>query len=447
MSSGQRDFVLGMAVLVFVALFVGTILFVYPRLGAETRTVTVRFRHDEGVAPLKPGSAVMLSGALPVGKVSAVRKELVPLDTPAGRQEHLLIVVEAEVEADLVLYENCRITTDQPPVGGGGVLVILDVGGPPAPVASGPLDGLPPQSLAAAISTLSRRLLGPNGLVDRLEQTLDADAEGSLAAKIARSLDDVNAMTGELRLQLNPREQLTLMNKLHAIFDNLNRTTGELRAQLGTADESGLLAKVHVVLDRLDRGLGEAQAILEENRPTLRNTLVSVENVARQLDQELLAAFRAELDRDDPTSLLGKIHAGMDRVNTALDNVVTISDTGRRLVVLNRPALQRAIDNLKEVSDQLRVGVQEILLAPWRLFRPPAGEVARLDVFEAARRFAEAATMLDDAARRLEAVAAAQSGPGALQDAEQEIRAVQEALQAAFERFRIAEDYLWERMK
>jgi len=447
MKSRRQDFVLGIVVLGFLALFVGTVLFIYPALGVETRQITVRFRHDEGVAPLKPGSPVMLSGALEVGKVTDVRKQRDTIETAAGPQEHLLIVVEAEIEADLTLYKDCQITTDQPPVGGGGVLVILSVGTPTAPVVVGPLAGLPPQSLAAAISTLSRRLFGPDGLVDKLEQMIDVNVEGSLAAKIGRSLDDVNAMTRDMRLQLNPREQTALMSKVHAIFDNLNNTTAALRRQLAVEDETALLAKVHIVLDRLENGLAEANAMLQENRPAIRDTLTSVESVTRQMNEELLAAFKAELNRDDPTALLGKIHAGIDRLNVSLQDVATMTDTGRKLVVLNRPALQRSIDNLKDISDQMRVGVQEILLAPWRLFKPPAGEIKRLDVFEAARRFAEAATMLDDAATRLEAVRAAAPAEGEALGSQDEIRMIQDSLRSAFERFQTAEDYLWDQMK
>lgn len=447
MKSGRQDFVLGIVVLAFLALFVGTVLFVYPSLGADTRRITVRFRHEQGVAPLKPGSPVMLGGALEVGKVTDVRMMRGSIGTPAGPQEQLLIVVDAELRADLDLFENCQITTDQPPVGGGGVLVILSVGTSTAPPAEGLLDGLPPQSLAAAIGTLSRRMFGSNGLVDKLERMIDVNAEGSLAGKVARSLDDVNAMTGELRTQLSPRDKVTLMSKIHGVLDNLNSTTGALRMQLAAEDETALLAKVHLALDRLDAGLGEVTAMLQENRPAIRSTIASVESVTRGMDEELLAAFKAELNRDDPTSLLGKIHTGVDHLNVSLENVVAMTDTGRKLVVLNRPALQRTIDNLKDVSDQMRVGVQEILLAPWRLFKPPAGEIKRLDIFEAARRFAEAATMLDDAAARLEAVLAAAPGEGQVLGSEDEVRAVQESLRSAFERFQTAEEYLWEQMK
>jgi ABC-type transporter Mla subunit MlaD len=446
MRSRRQDFVLGVVVLVFLGLFVGTVLFVYPSLGGKTRPITVRFRHDEGVAPLKPGSPVMLSGALQVGKVSDVTMQRDTVKTAAGPQEQLLIVVTAEIEADLQLYTNCQITTDQPPVGGSGVLVILNVGTPPK-LASGPIDGLPPQSFAAAIGTLSRRMLGPNGLIDKLDQMLNADVEGSLVAKIGRSLDDVNAMTSELRLQLNPHEQMTLMNKVHAIIDDLNNTTAALRAQTTVDDQTTLLAKVHAVLDRLESGLAEVNAMLQENRPVLRSTMTSVESMTHQLDDEVLAAFKAELNREDPTSLIGKIHVSMDRLNASLENVVTMTDTGRKLVVLNQPALQRTVDNLKDVSDQLKTGIQEILLAPWRLFKPPAGEIKRLDVFEAARRFAEAASMLDDAAARLEAIRAATSADAQTTTSAEEIRSIESSLRSAFERFQTAEEYLWEKMK
>ncbi len=447
MKTHRQDLVLGIVVLMFLGLFVGTVLFVYPSLGGEMARIIVRFRHDEGVAPLKRGSPVMLSGALQVGKVIDVRKEHDEIDTPMGRQRLLLIVVEAEIVADLKLYSDCQITTDQPPVGGGGVLVILSVG-TSGESATAAIDGLPPQSLAAVIGNLSRRVLGPNGMVDQIEQMLNDRVEGSLAYKISQSLSDVNAMTADLRTQLDPREQMTLMSKIHATVDNLNDTTAALRSQLAAEDDTTVLAKIHVVLERLERGLAEATEILRENRPALRSTMASVESMTRKMDQELLDAFKAELNRDDPTSLIGKIHVGMDRLNKSLENVVVMTDAGRKLVVLNRPALQRTIENVKVMSDQLRVGVQEILLAPWRLFNKPwSGEVRQVGAFEAARRFAEAATMLDDAAARLEAIHAVTTADGQTDTSAAEIRKIQDALQSAFDRFKIAEDYLWQQMK
>ena len=449
MKSRRQDLILGIVVLAFLALFVGTVLFVYPTLAGETRQITVRFRHDQGMAPLKPGSLVMLSGALQVGKVMDVRTEREPTQGPDGRTEDLLIIVDAEIEADLKLFEGCEITTSQPPVGGGGILLIRDVGAPPAAEVTGAIDGLPPLGLSAAIDTLTEQVLGPDGLLRRIDGLLDASAEGSLASKLGKSLDDVNAMTRTLRGQLDPGEQEALITKLHNIVENVNDTTAALRDQLATGDEdnASLLAKVHLVLGELELGLTEVNAMLKENRPAVRQTIASVESVARQMDGELLAAFKAELNRDDPSSLLGKVHTSLDQINASLDNVVTMTDTGRKLVVMNRPLVERTLENLKEASDQAKALVLEIVLHPWRLWRPPADEIKKSDAFVAARHFAEAAVTLNDAATRLETVVAASPPDGELLGSHDEIRAIQDSLRSAFERFETAEDYLWEQMK
>jgi len=128
MKTKQQDFILGLVILGVIGVFVGTFLFVYPRYGGPTRKITVRFRHEEGVAPLKEGSPVSLGGAMQVGKVTALRRDLVRNDKPGLPPTQLLIIVEAKIDENLPLYRDCEITTDQPPVGGGGTLVILSIG-------------------------------------------------------------------------------------------------------------------------------------------------------------------------------------------------------------------------------------------------------------------------------------------------------------------------------
>ncbi len=448
MKSRREDFVLGLVVLVFLGLFVGTMLFVYPRLGVHTRKITVRFRHEQGVAPLKEGSAVMLSGALQVGKVSRVWMKSDEVRGAGGKPlRDLMIYVDADIDADLVLHEDCRITTDQPPVGGGGVLVILDVGAADAPPAPATIDGLPPQSLAAAIGSLTRRLLGPGGMVDKLERMVDSNAEGSLAYQISTSLTDINAITASLRRDLSPAERESLMSDIHSVVGNINAATGSLRRQLSTGDEATLLSRVHVVLRHLDAGLMEANAILKESRAPLHETLTNVATASGTVNADLLPAIRAELNRDDPASLMGELHAGMAELNASLENVRVMTGEGRKMLVLNRPVLDRTIANFKQVSDRANALMLEIVLHPWRLFKPPAGEIKKNDAFVAAQFFAEAAVELNDAVARLEAIEHAAAPGEPLQGSEEEIRAIQQSLRRTFERFREAEDYLWQQMK
>lgn len=203
MNVRRQDFVLGLVVLGMIGLLVASILFLAPRGIGRTRTLEVRFRHDSGVAPVRVGSPVTLSGALEVGKVTSVGRMYRKGDT--GRAGELLIVITMEVEEDLTLYEDMQITTDQPPVGGAGVIVITSVGTPGRLYTGGPIEGLPPQSFAAAISNLSRQILGPGGLMEKINFTFDPKAEGSAIYRVNDSLKNLNVITAQLQLQLDPK--------------------------------------------------------------------------------------------------------------------------------------------------------------------------------------------------------------------------------------------------
>lgn len=446
----RQDFTLGLTLILFLALFVGTIIFLYPRWGVRTRPLIVQFRHDQGVAPVQSGSPVLLSGALQVGRVNQVRTQSAQGDTLAAKAGELLIVVEAEIDQSLLLSDDCQITTDQPPVGGAGVLVITNVGTPGRPQPTGAIVGRAPQSFAATIGQLSRRLVGPDGLVDKLDRMVDATVEGSLMSRLLLSLADVNDMTRSLKLQLNAADQATLMAKTHRVIENLAEMTAALRAQTNVADQAALLAKLHVALDAVNDSLIETRDLLRENRPALTNTIAQVEKAATSANQAVVALAR-EFDRDDPRTLLSKLHAGMSQLNAALDDTAEIMENGRAMIVLSRPTLEATVLNLKEVSETLIIAGQQLMLQPWRLLKePPANELKRLDVFDAARHFATAATRVNDASARLEAALAAAGtaggGPGASIRPE-ELRAIQESLKGAFERFQLAEKFLYEKLK
>lgn len=444
----QQDFALGLTAIVFLTLFVGTILFLYPMFQATGREVVIHFRHEDGMAPLQPGSAVILGGSLQVGRVVDVHVEEVPDVQQPGGHPRAVFVVRTEIDHNVPLYGNCQITTDQPAIGGSGFIAITDVGTPDV-LLQQPIRGLPPQSLSAAIGTLSRRLLAEGGLVDDLSNAVDPNTEGSVMYKILASLDDLNAMTRELRVQLSPGDQQTLLSRLHRVLDDLNATTASVRQQMAVGDDAALLAKVHVALDRLSIALAEATAMLQEDRPLVLQTLTSVAHAAETVDQQILANLRGELDAANPTSLMGKLHTAMDRVNGSLSDVQAMTADGGRMVALSRPVLEKTLGNFQAMSEQLRLASQEVLLNPSKLIWGPSRQrEEQLLVFQAARNFAEAASQLDDAAGRLEAVmktlpADGQAGP----TEKQELLAIHDAVRAAFQRFERAEQVLWDQLK
>ncbi len=463
--SRTQDFLLGLVIIAVVALLVGTILFVYPRLGVETREVRILFRHDEGLAPIKPGSPVLLAGAIQVGRVEAI--ELVECTLTARgfdcRSVHgertatrpaaprtpraLYVEVRCRIDRNLPLYDGCRITTNQPPVGGGGYVDVLSVGVAGRERPEGPIEGLRPQSMAATISSLSQTLTGPGGLLDKLASQLDERDPQTVLGRLLRILANVDAMTGRLAAQLSPTEQRSLMQRLLQTMENVQALTAALRRQTETGDPANLIGKVHASLDELDAALVEARLMLSENRPAVRESLARIRSMSTTLDEQVMPRLAAEFDRTRPETLLAKIHASLDALRASLENVETITTEGRRLIVLNRPQLQRTLDNLKQASERLNSGIQELMLTPWRIFPPLAGVTRQLEILEAARRFAEAASYLDDTARRIDALVQASPGQTRLLADPAELESLRSSLKAAFERFESAEEYFWEQIR
>ena len=130
--------------------------------------------------------------------------------------------------------------------------------------------------------------------------------------KLSASLSDINAMTTDLRMQMSPREQKALISKVLQVADNLAEMTASLRDQASGANSAGMIAKVHAALDTLSAALVEAAALVKDNRPAIERTIEHVESMAQTLDQDVIAKVRRDFDRDDPTSLMGKLHESMN---------------------------------------------------------------------------------------------------------------------------------------
>lgn len=451
MFTRSQDFTLGLVFLVLVGLVVGSILFIAPRMDEPMREVRVRFEHDKGLAPVKAGSAVMLSGALEIGRVKEVR--LVEADDVIinGEQEPLLIEIDAEIRKDVPLYADCEIATDQPPVGGAGVLVVVSIGTPRAgewTLADGPILGSPPRSLPAAIGRMSEQILGEGGLLDKIEGLVDVQSEHSLAYKLSLSLEHVNSVTETLANEMSLDEQRTILSKAHRIVNAIQAMTESLAGQADAEDGASAVAKVHVALDYLEATMADLTGLISDNRPLVTRTVTHVASAAEKVDTELLDPLAAELDRSDAGSLLAKIHSGLDNLDGALGDTRTIMAEGRELLVLNRPTIETTLANAQDVSTQLKLGVEELRIAPWKLLWPPgAGEQKQTQVLEAARAFAQAASELDSASSRLQVILQSDDINGAVLASPDRVREIEQSLGNAFERFHQAESFLWDQMR
>jgi ABC-type transporter Mla subunit MlaD len=258
-------------------------------------------------------------------------------------------------------------------------------------------------------------------------------------------LDDLNEVTGHVARQVNPDQREALMNKLHLVLDNVNATTASLRAEMATTTEGVLLAKVHDALDSVNRGLAEVTGMLEENRPVVHETLLGVERTTRTLEHEIAAPIAAELNRENVRSLLAQLHMSFELINTSLADIQEVSSRARTIVTLNEDRFNRLITDVSETAVHLKSASKDLRRNPWRLFyRPSLEETKQLNIFDAAREFAEAAARLDDSAARLDALIKLHGGQVPA-DAP-ELAEIAGRLKETFEDYTQAEEALWKQL-
>jgi hypothetical protein len=123
-------------------------------------------------------------------------------------------------------------------------------------------------------------------------------------------------------------------------------------------------------------------------------------------------------------------------------NARAITAAGRAILAGNRGKIDAMVVNLKSMSDNLKFAAAEVRRSPWRLlYKPGADEMANLNLYDAARQFAEGANNVSDAAISLR---------DALQDPRTDSQSLQKLvnkLDDSFTGFQKVENDLWKQVK
>lgn len=440
----RNAFKLGLALITFFVLFAVVMVFLAPR-GEGDLPLVVRYPHDEFTTVLKPGGEVSCGGKA-VGSVTSV--DLREMKDESGDHLKLFVLVSIKVDSALGLRRDCAIVPEDLLLGGPGKLVIADRGIGEAVQPGDRIDGTPGTSVASLSKLLAAQLdaRNPNSLVALIRGQLDPADARSLIGKIHTSMDDLNVLTQSIRNELDPKQAAALIAQLHMILDNVNQTTRILRSEVDRTAGGAMVAKLHASLDTLNTGLATIAAMLKENREPLRETIEHIRGTSEILEKQIAARIARQLDPAEPAGLMAKVHVALDRLGGSLTDINVITAGARETIVLNKDQLGRMLVNMKETSDHLKAASKEIRRSPWRLFyQPTQAEAEQANVLDAARAFSEAATRLDDAVARLEAL----SQPGATTQPEHDdqLIRIREQLQQTFTNFSKAEAALWESLK
>jgi methyl-accepting chemotaxis protein len=130
-------------------------------------------------------------------------------------------------------------------------------------------------------------------------------------------------------------------------------------------------------------------ANLADTTGTIKEKIPGImDRVAARLDE-----FRVALDK---TSGL------LDEVQATATNAKDLTGNIRSLLASNRSRLDEIIKSANLASQNLAAASSEIRRSPWRLlYKPSDSEVANLNLYDAARQFAEASRKLQDSSMAL----------------------------------------------
>jgi len=426
----------GSITIVVLALFFVVLIWVSKGIGGRMQPIVIHFKPTSAMPTLVPGSAVLVGGQK-VGQV--VGAELRPVSSAGvGGKSHVVgfyLHVEAEMRSELALHSDCSAFAESPPLGGDG-LIKIDLGTAAGPFKGDFIEGSEPGGFGAILASLQSEFNGddPLSLLGQIKAQLDPQAQMSLIGKLHRSLSDVNAMTASLARELGPGEKATLLAKLQEIVQNVNETTRSLREQFDTAQPDVLLQKVHLAMDSLNDGLATVRRIASKAEAPVANSLLSLEATTENIS--------AQTDPARPGSLMAELKRTSEQVNSALEDINSVTEATRNVVVLNRDNINRMLVNFKEASDHIKTGVKFVLRHPWRLLNEPTvTELKQQAVFDAASSFAEAAARIDSASSDLKALADLNGGNIPQEDPE--LARILADLKHTQEQYRKAEAELW----
>ncbi len=417
----KRDtFKLGIAVMVMAFLLVACLLFIGGGLFVTEQGVfVVRFRQGGSMPEISEGSVVTYFGQQVglVAKTEIVEDKDAEDSTIAGQP---FLEVQVVLYEDLGLREDCTIVASGPPLGGIGMLEILNRGSSAKALEpSQPIYGQV-AGFQAVLDMITRELDEGNadGLVSLIKVQLDAEDERSLVVKIHKSVADINAVTSSLARELD-REQ-----------------------------DGVFLTKIHTSVDLINRSLSEVADLVERNRSKIDSTIASAERATGKLDTGVMdvLARELELDSDPEVTLLTKVHDAFTGLNESLADLNVVTDGAKEIVVLNKDRISEVVENITTASQHLKRGIRDLELHPWRLiFEPSVGEKRELHMLNVAREFAEAAADLDDSTSRLRSLLDVHEGR--IRSDDPSLAEIRARLLETVRKFGEAEQALWAELK
>jgi hypothetical protein len=251
---------------------------------------------------------------------------------------------------------------------------------------------------------------------------------------------------------VTPRLQATVAKLQTETVPKVNDTVDAIAKAANTATETIAHARTKIdpgfdkyakVTDTAGETMVHVRDLVGDSKPDLRGTFANLNAVTGTVKEKLpetMDKLNGVLTRVNDSVM--KLQTSLDDVKATVANTKDVSATARSVLVGNRSRIDSMVASLKTTGDNLKAASSEIRRSPWRLlYKPNKGEMANLNLYDAARQFAEGANDMNDAAAALRDALASKELDG------KQIRSLVERLDKTFVGFQQVEKTLWERVK
>lgn len=391
-------------------------------LGEHNRTYFVAFDLKTNIGGLRIGDEVRVGG-FKVGEVKhiALRKS----DDP--KQPPYYILIAFTVPERYSIRKDAKIRIDGT-LTGTSWLNFEDIGKENPLKENEPLVGGP-----SATSELLAKVAG-----------MAPEVQGLLADIRNKTLPQINDTLADVRTKTVPLVNTTLgkfgdtADSFKKTGDNATALTADMRASY-----KPVIEKYNAVADKAVAMMESIRALFGDTTPDLRTTIANL----RQSTDALKTSLPGIMTKVD--GILVKVDTAVDGVNkTMVDVQATMTNAkeltagAKAVVVGNKTKLDTMIASLKTTGDNLKAATAEVRRSPWRLlYKPAPNEMGNLNLYDAAREFAEGANSLNETAGALrDAIKNNQSNP-------EELKALVEKLDKSMGNFKQVEEKLYSNVK
>lgn len=348
----------------------------------------IRLALADGAEGLIVGSPIKVGG-ITKGRVTGLRLEPRPDD-----RSQMDIVAQVSIDSDIGLLRNAVAYLQRPLLGGSAWFNLPSLGtrgDPKSPLPEGEAAWLAAgQELRGEIAppeVFAQAGYGPEQRQQLQDILRSAKAIGESGERLTVRLDRI---AGEIEADIK-----RFVATANGVADDSKAVTADIRARVPEWSD-----RVGSVLKRADESSVTLKSAIEKGERFVDSVQEGWAGVRRQLDQ-FLGTANTLADRVN-TDGYKRVMDAVDVARKGLDSGQRSLERVERLLADSEPGLRDSLASFRMASDQLALTVGEVRRAPWKLlYQPGRKELEQELVFDAARRYAEAAGDLNRATQVL----------------------------------------------